>query len=54
MVGPQATQDDLKVTPGPVLKAGYDLTLPSNQSTVTVAGRRDFRIQFGDHHCQRP
>lgn len=35
-MGPQAMEGDLKVSPGTTLKAGYDFTLPGNNSTLTL------------------
>jgi hypothetical protein len=36
-MGPQAMEGDLKITPGTVLSAGYDFTLPGNNAAVTVS-----------------
>lgn len=35
-MGPQAMEGDLKVTPGTTLMAGYDFTIPGNNSTLSV------------------
>lgn len=35
-LGPQAMEGDLKISPGTVIKAGYDFTLPGNNSTFTA------------------
>ena len=36
-LGPQAMEGNLQVTPGTVIKAGYDFTLPGNHSPFTVS-----------------
>lgn len=36
VMGPQAMEGDLKVSPGTILKAGYDFTIPGNNTTRTV------------------
>lgn len=35
-MGPQAMEGDLKVNPGTTIQAGYDLTIPGNNSTRTI------------------
>ncbi len=35
-MGPQAMEGDLKVAPGTTLKAGYDFTIPGNNTTLTI------------------
>jgi hypothetical protein len=35
-MGPQAMEGDLKVSPGTVLKAGYDLTVPGNNQALSI------------------
>jgi hypothetical protein len=35
-MGPQAMQGDLKVSPGTVLMAGYDFTIPGSHPQITV------------------
>jgi hypothetical protein len=35
-MGPQATEGDLKVAPGAILQAGYDLTIPGNSTALSV------------------
>lgn len=35
-MGPQAMEGDLKVSPGTILKAGYDFTVPGNASTFSI------------------
>jgi hypothetical protein len=37
VMGPQSMEGDLKLSPGTVLNAGYDLTSPGNNTTFTVA-----------------
>jgi hypothetical protein len=36
-MGPQAMEGDLKVSPGTTLKAGYDFTLPGNNSSLSLS-----------------
>src|SRR5206468_3830657 len=35
-MGPQAMEGDLKVSPGDVLMAGYDFTIPGSHPAITV------------------